>query len=135
MDHRKSLELLELELCPVHRYRMERLIRTHKTPVEAIQLYYGLKEKGVRAMLAWWDGRQIIDLAVSRVKLNIEIDRGNTAMTPKQAIEYLEGNMQTCENGFTNIRIPDFMVRKHFRETVTAIQGIIESLRSKVKVI
>jgi len=45
---------------------MEKLINQNGTPIEAIQLYYGLKEVGVNAMLEWWDGKKSIDIAISR---------------------------------------------------------------------
>ncbi|MBC2840452.1 hypothetical protein [Robiginitalea sp. SC105] len=135
LDHRESLERLNLELCPAHRARMEKLMRTHKTPIEAIQLYYGLKKSGTRAMLAWWDGKKTVDLAVSRVKLNIEIDRGHGAMTHDQAMNDLEETMHSFKNGFTHIRIPDFLVQKYYRETLSNIEGIIEGLKNNIKVV
>ncbi len=135
LDHRKALELLNLELCSAHRNRMVKLMRTHEVPVEAIQLYYGLKKMGIRAMLAWWDGKKTVHLAVSRVKLNIEIDTGHGAMTHDQAMNDLEETMHSFKNGFTTIRIPDFLVHKYLQETLVNVEGIIEGLKSNIKVV
>ena len=57
MDHRKAIELFDVELCEAHRARMERLVKSQNAPAEAIILYYALKKAGVKAMLAWWDGK------------------------------------------------------------------------------
>ena len=34
-------------------------------PAEAGMLYYGLKEAGIKPMLAWWDGKKFVDLAAA----------------------------------------------------------------------
>lgn len=135
LDHRGAMERFGAELCPEHLSRLERLIKSHNTPSEAIMLYYGLKEAGVSAMLAWWDGKRTVDLAVSRVKLNIEIDRGFEGMTHDQVMHGLERTMHSFRNGFTTIRIPDFLVRNHLSETTSNILGIIEGLKANIKVV
>lgn len=57
MDHRRSMDLFQAELCPHHRKRLERLLAKSHLPVEAVILYYGLRQEGIRPMLAWWDGK------------------------------------------------------------------------------
>ena len=74
LDHKNAMESAGVELCMKHHERIKLLINKHNTPLEAIQLYYALKEAGVNPMLEWWDGKKSIDIAISRVKLNIEID-------------------------------------------------------------
>ena len=37
------METLGVELCSQHKKRIEKLIKSRKHPMEAIQLYYGLK--------------------------------------------------------------------------------------------
>ena len=74
MDHRDSMESLGVELCPRHKKRIDKLIKTNNTPIAAVKLYYELKAQGESPMLEWWDGSKFVDLAFSRVKLNIEID-------------------------------------------------------------
>ena len=135
IDHRKSMEELGVELCEKHRKRMEKLIKSNNTPVTAIKLYYGLKEVGESPMLEWWDGTKFIDLAFSRVKLNIEIDDKYERLTDKQAINHLEQVMHSFKNGFTTIRIPHTLVQNHLKETINNILGIMEGLRANVKVI
>ncbi len=135
IDHKNSIELFNVELCDQHRVRMERLMRKNNTPVEAIKLYYGLKSAGENPMLEWWDGKKSIDLAISRVKLNIEIDTEYQMLTHEQAMNDLEETMHSFKNGFTTIRIPHIIIKHYLQETVQNILGIIEGLRANIKVI
>lgn len=134
-DHKNAMDVLGVELCANHLERMTSLSKINKTPREAIQLYYGLKEVGVTAMLEWWDGNKSIDIAISRVKLNIEIDVEYHMMTHEQAINDLEEAMHSFKNGFTTIRIPHVLVKYYLKETVTNILGIMEGLRVHLKAI
>lgn len=135
IDHKNAMELFGLELCSQHTQRMEKLMRRYGTPLEAVQLYYGLKGAGVHPMLEWWDGKKSIDIAVSRVKLNIEIDTEYQMLSHEQAINELEETMHSYKNGFTTIRIPHILIKHYLQETVNNILGIIEGLRVNVKVI
>lgn len=134
-DHRNAMDRIGVALCEVHQRRIIRLIDTNATPHEAIQLYYGLKEAGVNAMLEWWDGTKSIDIAISRVKLNIEIDTEYHMMTHEQAINDLEEAMHSFKNGFTTIRIPHVLIKYYLKETVVNILGIMEGLRVHLKAI
>ena len=134
-DHKNSMDAFGVELCKDHQERMTKLIESNATPREAIQLYYGLKEAGVTAMLEWWDGNKSIDIAISRVKLNIEIDTEYHMMTHEQAINDLEEAMHSFKNGFTTIRIPHVLIKYYLKETVSNILGIMEGLRVHLKAI
>lgn len=135
MDHRKAIELFDVELCEAHRARMERLMKFQHAPAEAIILYYGLKKAGVKAMLAWWDGKRTVDLAISRVKLNIEIDLGQERLSYEDALGELGPAMHSVRDGFTTLRIPHHLVRVSLKETVESILGVIEGLKPKLKVV
>ncbi|WP_209400617.1 hypothetical protein [Pseudozobellia sp. WGM2] len=134
-ENKRSIDSLGVELCSSHYKRMIKLMKSHNTPKEAIQLYYGLKEAGVTAMLEWWDGTKSIDIAISRVKLNIEIDSEYHMMTHEQAINDLEEAMHSFKNGFTTIRIPHVLIKYYLKETVNNILGIMEGLRVHIKAI
>jgi very-short-patch-repair endonuclease len=129
------MDRLGVELCEKHQTRMVKLIKKNNTPVEAIQLYYGLKEAGVKTMLEWWDGKKSVDIAISRVKLNIEIDAEYHMLTHDQAINDLEKTMHSFKNGFTTIRIPHVLIKHYLKETVNNILGIMEGLKANIKVI
>lgn len=135
VDHKNSMSALGVELCGQHRKRMEKLREQNGTPLEAIQLYYGLKKEGVSAMLEWWDGKKSVDIAISRVKLNIEIDCEYHMLTHEQAMNDLEEAMHSFKNGFTTIRIPHVLIKHYLKETVQNIIGIMEGLRANIKAI
>ncbi len=135
VDHKNSMDAFGVELCQQHRVRMEKLMDQNGTPLEAIQLYYGLKTEGVSAMLEWWDGKKSVDIAISRVKLNILIDCEYQMMTHEQAINDLEEAMHSYKNGFTTIRIPHILIKYYLKETVHNIIGIMEGLRANIKAI
>ncbi|NJB70083.1 hypothetical protein GGR42_000545 [Saonia flava] len=134
-DHRKSIDAFGVELCDPHRTRIEKLVQINDTPIEAIQLYYALKEVGVYTMLEWWDGKKFVDLAVSRVKLNIEVDTEYDLITHEQAMKDLEEAMHSFKNGFTTIRIPHIVIKYNLYKTVNNILGIVEGLKANIKVI
>ncbi len=135
LEHKNSMDQLGLELCKQHRTLMAKLIENNNTPIEAMQLYYGLKAVGVNPMLEWWDGKKSIDIAISRVKLNIEIDVEYHMLTHEQAINDLERTMHSFKNGFTTIRIPHILIKHYLKETVNNILGIMEGLKANIKVI
>ncbi|SDL82503.1 hypothetical protein [Kriegella aquimaris] len=135
LDHKNAIDSLGVELCPSHLKRMEKLMKSKGTPLEAIQLYYGLKEEGINAMLEWWDGKKSVDIAISRVKLNIEIDATYERMTHEQAINDLEEAMHSFKNGFTTIRIPHVLIQHYLKDTVTNVIGIMDGLKANIKVI
>lgn len=134
LDHRASIESFGVELCAKHKKRMDRLVRTNKTPVAAIQLYYGLKAVGESPMLEWWDGNKFVDLSFSRVKLNIEIDDKYEKLSYDEAIDYLQESMHYFKNGFTTIKVPHTLIKYNLKETVDNILGIIGELKAKVRI-
>lgn len=133
IDHKNAIDAFGVELCAKHQVRLNRLILKNNTPIEAIQLYYGLKNRGLTPMLEWWDGKKSIDIAISRVKLNIEIDTEYNMLTHEQAINDLEEAMHSFKNGFTTIRIPNDLIKHHFTETINNILGIVEGLNANIK--
>ena len=84
-----------VELCQRHTKLVNGIIEEHQTPIEAIQLFYALKEIGANPMLEWWDGHKSID---------IEIETDYHLITHEQAINDLEGAMHSFKNGFTTVR-------------------------------
>ena len=132
---KNSTENLGVELCTRHTRLIEKVIEENGTPIEAVQLFYALKEAGANPMLEWWDGHKSIDIAISRVKLNIEIDTDYQLITHEQAIHDLEEAMHSFKNGFTTIRIPHVVIKYYLKDTVTNILGIIQGLKANIRVI
>ncbi len=133
IEHKNAINAFGVELCTKHQVRLNKLILKNNTPREAIQLYYGLKEKKLNPMLEWWDGKKSIDIAISRVKLNIEIDTEYNMLTHEQAINDLEEAMHSFKNGFTTIKIPNDLIKHYFNETINNIIGIVEGLNVNIK--
>ena len=133
IDHKNSIDAYGVELCKQHKGRMDKLVVHKGSSVEAVKLYYGLKEIGISSMLEWWDGKKSVDLAISRVKLNIEIDTDYNTISHEQAIMDLEEAMHSFKNGFTTIRIPHVVVKYYLKDTVKNIQGIVEGLKVNIK--
>ncbi len=132
---KNSTETLGVELCERHARLIEKVILDNDTPIEAIQLFYALKAAGANPMLEWWDGYKSVDIAISRVKLNIEIDTDYQMITHEQAINDLEEAMHSFKNGFTTIRIPHVVIKYYLKDTVTNVIGIIQGLKANIKVI
>ncbi|MBW8241338.1 hypothetical protein K1F50_00910 [Muricauda oceani] len=130
-----SKESLGVTLCERHAKLIKKVILDNDTPIEAIHLFYALKDAGVHPMLEWWDGKKSVDIAISRVKLNIEIDQNYNMITHEQAINDLEDAMHSFKNGFTTIRIPHLAIKYYLDETVENILGIISGLKANIKAI
>lgn len=134
-EHKTSMDLLGVELCSRHTGLIQQIIQENQTPIEAIQLFYALKEAGANPMLEWWDGQKSVDIALSRVKLNIEIDTEFNRLTHERAIQDLGQAMQSFKKGFTTLRIPSIAVKYYLSETVDNILEIAEGLKVNIKVI
>ncbi len=134
-EHKNAMDLYGVSLCKRHKERMDNLHKQNNTPIEAIKLYYALKQEGANPMLEWWDGKKSVDLAFSRVKLNIEIDTDYHMLSHEQAILDLTNMMHSFQDGFTTIRIPHTIIKHFLRETVDNIIGIKEGLRARTRVI
>lgn len=129
------MELFSTELCEQHQQRLSRLMKRNNTPLEAIRLYYGLKQAGVSPMLEWWDGTKSVHIAFSRIKLNIEVDTKYEMLSHDEALTALEETMCSFKNGFTTIRIPQSLIKHYLKDTVQNILGIIVGIRQNIKVV
>lgn len=118
-----------VELCEHHLRRVLKVIRKNQTPTQAIRLYYGLKEAGEAPMLEWWDGQRSIDIALSRVRLNIEIDNNPEEITLDQALAELQQAADSLQEGFTTFYIPEHLVREDLKSAVAQVLAFKESLQ------
>lgn len=130
-----SIKSLGIPLCGHHQQLIHRLMKLHATPLEAVQLYYGLKEAGAAPMLEWWDGHRSVDIALSRVRLNLEIDTEYQMFTCDQVLNILEERMYSFKESFTTIRIPHMLIRQCLPDTIDAVLGIMEGLRARSRAV
>jgi len=133
-EHLISTKAFGLPLCERHTKLIQKVIRENGTPIEAIKLFYALRESGANPMLEWWDGQKSIDIAISRVKLNIEIDTHDHMITDEQVLIDLDEGMYSFNNGFTTIRIPHTQVTTGLKQLVTSILRIIKDLKANTRV-
>jgi hypothetical protein len=130
-----SSKIFNLELCQAHSSRMERLVDQQQIPIEAVRLYYHLKSAGIQSMLAWWDGKQQIDLAISRVKLNISIDSQiHNALAVSQPLIQNPDPISTDPRGYSHLKIPGYQINSFPEETVSQIRALVEELRYLTKI-
>jgi len=134
-QYEESMNSLGVQLCEKHTRLIKKVILDNNTPLEAVHLFYALKEAGAYPMLEWWDGKKSVDIAISRVKLNIEIDKDYNMITHQQAINDLEDAMHSFKNGFTTVRIPHLAVKYYLEDTVQNILGIISGLKANIKAV
>ncbi len=132
-QHKMFLDKIGVDLCERHTSLILKLMAENGTSIEAVRLYYGLKAVGIKPTLEWWDGKKFVNLAISRVKLNIEIDKEYKTISHEQAMKDLEEAMHSFKNGFTTLRIPHFLIENHLEETVSNLVVIIEGLKPALK--
>lgn len=86
-------------------------------------------------MLEWWDGNKSVDIAISRVKLNLEIDSEYQMLTTEEVLETLEQRMYDFDDGFTTIRIPKVLIRQCLQDIIEAVQCIAESMKARARAV
>ena len=99
-------------------------MRSKSTP-EARELYYALKREGVPAYLEKWDGYKHIDIAIPEAKINIEVDGGHHNYSSKQALADLKRTYFSFVKGYFTLRIPNSLVKNHFKEVVDLIIEVL----------
>lgn len=93
---------------------------------EAVKLGNELNKLGYKAELEKWDGYKHIDIAVTRAKLNIEIDGSYHNYRADIALRDLERTYYSLEKGFVTIRIPNSLIRHRLSQTVSYLDKIIK---------
>lgn len=133
VEHLLSHEKFGISLCNRHFNRVYKVTKPNRTSKEAVQLYYRLKKCNLNPTLEWWDGKRSIDISISRVKLNIDIDTKYDKITEAKAISDLEETMHSFKNGFTSIKIPSILITEYLEQTARNIEGIVEGLHMNMK--
>lgn len=114
--------------------RKSETIKPKSTP-EAERLYVALKKKGIPVTLEKWDGYKHIDLAISKAKLNIEVDGAHHNFKSEQALSDLKRTAHSLNKGYETIRIPNSLIKDdiRFKETVEYIIRIYKSKLNKLE--
>lgn len=104
-----------------------------KCTLEAVQLYFALKERGVPAELEKFDGYKHIDIAITEARVNIEVDGGHHNYNNKQALADLKRTYHSFLKGYLTLRIPNSLVREHLEETADYLTDFLVENRSRVQ--
>ncbi|MDD3078082.1 MAG: hypothetical protein PHH37_03135 [Paludibacter sp.] len=70
-----SVQQFGVPLCIYHQDWINQM--SEQSTIEAISLYFELKQRGVPAELEKFDGFKHIDIAIPEAKINIEVDRSS----------------------------------------------------------
>jgi very-short-patch-repair endonuclease len=97
------------------------------TTQETIRLYFALKHRGVPAEMEKYDGYKHIDIAISRSKVNIEVDGLHHNFNSKQALSDLKRTYHSFLKGYLTLRIPNSLVYNDYtlNETADYIVGFL----------
>lgn len=101
--------------------------------LEAVQLYFALKERGVPAELEKYDGFKHIDIAITKAKVNIEVDGGHHNYNNRQALSDLKRTYHSFLKGYLTLRIPNSLVREHLEETADYLTDFLVENRERLK--
>lgn len=106
---------------------MPKVKDTPKATHVARTLCDALIKRGIRAELEKDDGYKHIDIAVTKAKLNIEVDGGHHNYSSEQALADLKRTLFSLKKGFQTLRIPNSLIREELNETVVLVVGIVNA--------
>lgn len=99
--------------------------RGRSTP-ENIKLFDTLKEKGIPALIDFWDGHKHIDIAIPKAKINIEVDGIQHNIRSKQALADLKRTYYSFKKGYFTLRLPNSLIKDHFGECVSMVIELVK---------
>jgi very-short-patch-repair endonuclease len=129
-----SINKFGIPLCVEHQHWVE--FMSQQSTLEAIRLYFALKQRGVPAQLEKFDGYKHIDIAIPEAKVNIEVDGGHHNYDTKQALADLKRTYFSFLKGYHTIRIPNSLIHNDYvlNETAEYIVAFLnESLNKQWK--
>ncbi len=82
-----------------------------KSTPEADKLGRLLESCGWKVELEKWDGYKHIDIAITEVKVNIEVDGSQHNLSKRQALADIQRTYHSFKRGYITLRIPNILVR------------------------
>lgn len=106
-----------------------------KSTPEAEKLYTALKKRGIPATLEKNDGHKHIDIAITKARLNIEVDGAHHNFKSEQALSDLKRTAYSLEKEYYTLRIPNSLIKDDikFKETVEYIVRIYKDRLNKLE--
>ena len=120
-----SLENFGYYLCRAHQIFIRDKMDESATP-ESITLYLELLKRDIPAEIEKFDGYKTIDIAVTKARINIEVDGKHHNYNPNQAIADLRRTFYSFLKGYYTLRIPKSLVKSHLIETADLIAEMAE---------
>lgn len=99
----------------------------------AKRLYLALKQRNIPAELEKHDGHKTIDIVITCLKINIEVDGSQHNMDSEQALSDLKRTKYSHEKGFSTLRIPNALIRDYIEETADEIVDILQAKKEKLE--
>jgi len=125
-----SIEHFGYYLCRDHQTYLREKREQSATP-QSITLYLELLKRGIQAELEKFDGHKTIDIAVTRTKINIEVDGKHHSYSPKQAIADLRRTYYSFLKGYYTIRIPNTLIETNLNEAADLVAEMLEEGRDR----
>ncbi|MDR0823470.1 MAG: DUF559 domain-containing protein [Prevotella sp.] len=102
---------------------------------KAINLYFELKNRGIKAELEKFDGYKHIDIAIVSARLNIEIDGKQHNTQTEQALSDLKRTYYSFMKGYYTIRIPNSIAynKELIKETADYIEEMVNHSKTTAK--
>ena len=92
---------------------------------EARALYHALVKLGIPAELEKYDGYKTIDIAITRAKVNIEVDGPQHKNNANQALADLKRTIYSFQKDYVTLRIPYCLINEHLEEAAPLIAKFI----------
>jgi very-short-patch-repair endonuclease len=101
---------------------------------EALRLGNLLKDYGWKVEFEKWDGYKHIDIAITEVKVNIEVDGKQHGFSSRQALADLKRTFYSFRKGYVTLRIPNILVRNNtsIEETAAFINEFLKTSDSQL---
>lgn len=109
------------------------LTEKSKATEYAKKLYLALKQRNVPAELEKHDGHKTIDIAITFLKMNIEVDGSQHNMDSKQALSDLNRTKFSLDKGFFTLRVPNSLVKDDIEKTADIIVDILQKRKEDIE--
>ena len=109
------------------------LTEKSKATEYAKRLYLALKQRNVPAELEKYDGHKTIDIAITCLKINIEVDGSQHNMDSRQALSDLNRTKFSLDKGFFTLRVPNSVVKDNIEKTADIIVDILQKRKEEIE--
>jgi len=121
-----STDYFGVPLCMPHQKWIKQKIEQTSTTLEAVVLYFLLRENGVNAELEKSDGHKSVDIVIESAKVHIEVDGGHHNYRSKQALADLKRTFHSFKKGYITLRIPNTLLHNNPEITAEYITDFLE---------